>query len=122
MSPGKQLSSTTFPKLPEPFTSPSGSRQSPTAVSPALDLAAVEAADDVVFVLIAKDIPGLNDTSPNRTHDHPIICAGEIEFHSEVLFAVVARSRHAARRAVRLAQIATNSDSSYHRVGRCDCH
>ncbi len=72
-----------------------------------LDLAAVEAADDVVFVLIAKDIPGLNDTSPNRTHDHPIICAGEIEFHSEVLFAVVARSRHAARRAVRLAQIAT---------------
>ncbi len=74
-----------------------------------LELDAVTAARDVVFVLTAADIPGANDCSPERTQDQPIIATGEIEFHRQVLFAVAARSRRAARDAVRHARIGTAS-------------
>ena len=40
-----------------------------------LDLNAVGAAREVVLTLTATDIPGLNDASPERTQDQPIICA-----------------------------------------------
>ncbi|HWT97189.1 MAG TPA: xanthine dehydrogenase molybdopterin binding subunit [Terriglobales bacterium] len=69
-----------------------------------LDLSAVRQAPDVVAVLTAADIPGKNDCSPNAGDD-PIFAEGEIFFHGQVVFAVVAKTRDAARQAARLARI-----------------
>ena len=68
------------------------------------DLSAVKSSPGVVCVLTAKDIPGKNDCSPSIGGD-PILADGEILFHGQVVFAVVATTREAARRAVRLAKI-----------------
>jgi len=69
-----------------------------------IDLTAVAAHPDVVRVLTAADIPALNDCSPSIGGD-PVLAAGEILFHGQVVFAVVARTRDAARRAAKLAVI-----------------
>ena len=69
-----------------------------------IDLDAVRQYPDVVAVLTAKDIPGINDCSP-AAGDDPIFAADEIIFHGQVIFAVVARTRDAARHAARLAKI-----------------
>jgi xanthine dehydrogenase large subunit len=69
-----------------------------------LDLDAVRTAPGVVRVLTSADIPGRNDCSPVRGDD-PILAEKTIDFREQVLFAVVAETREAARRAVRLAQI-----------------
>src|SRR5262245_47677640 len=69
-----------------------------------IDLSAVKAYPGVVAVLTAKDIPGVNDCSPSIGGD-PILADGEIIFHGQVIFAVVAEIRDAARRAARLARI-----------------
>jgi xanthine dehydrogenase large subunit len=69
-----------------------------------LDLDAVSKAPGVVRVLTAADIPGLNDCSP-AMGDDPILAGGKIEFHGQVIFAVVAETRDEARRAARLAKI-----------------
>ena len=69
-----------------------------------IDLDAVRAAPGVIAVLTASDIPGVNDCSPSIGGD-PILAEGAIEFHSQVIFAVVADTREAARRAARLAKI-----------------
>jgi xanthine dehydrogenase large subunit len=69
-----------------------------------LDLAAVAAAPGVVGVLTAKDIPGANDVSPVGRHDDPVFAEGAVEFHGQPIFAVVAETRDAARRAAALAQ------------------
>jgi xanthine dehydrogenase large subunit len=68
-----------------------------------LNLAAVEAFPGVVAVITTKDIPGRNDISP-VAGDEPALCDGDILFHQQPLFAVVARTRDAARRAARLAK------------------
>jgi xanthine dehydrogenase large subunit len=70
------------------------------------ELDAVAKSSGVVAVLTRKDIPGDNDCSPARAmHDDPILADGEILFHGQVVFAVVARTRDEARRAARLARI-----------------
>jgi xanthine dehydrogenase large subunit len=69
-----------------------------------IDLSAVKTFPGVVAVLTASDIPGLNDASPSIGGD-PILADGEIIFHGQVVFAVVAESREAARKAARLARI-----------------
>jgi xanthine dehydrogenase large subunit len=69
-----------------------------------LDLDAVRAAPGVVAVLTAEDIPGPNECSPSIGGD-PILADGGIEFHGQVIFAVLARSRDQARRAAMLAEI-----------------
>ena len=69
-----------------------------------VDLSAVRAAPGVVAVLTAQDIPGKNDVSP-VAGDDPVFVADRIEFRGQVVFAVAAVSRDAARRAVRLAKI-----------------
>ena len=69
-----------------------------------INLDAVKASQGVVAVLTIVDIPGKNDCSP-VAGDDPIFAKGEIEFHGQVIFAVVAKSREAARRAARLATI-----------------
>ncbi|WP_420413709.1 xanthine dehydrogenase molybdopterin binding subunit [Roseibium sp.] len=70
-----------------------------------MDLAAVLAAPGVVGVLTAEDIPGVNDISPTGLKDEPVFPTEKTEFHGQPLFAVVAESRNAARRAAELAAI-----------------
>jgi xanthine dehydrogenase large subunit len=69
-----------------------------------LDLAAVEAYPGVVAVITARDVPGRNDISP-VAGDEPAFAEDEILFHQQPLFAVLAETRDAARRAARLAKV-----------------
>ncbi|CCF00245.1 Putative xanthine dehydrogenase molybdopterin binding subunit (plasmid) [Sinorhizobium fredii HH103] len=64
-----------------------------------IDFEAVKNSPDVVGVLTAEDIPGENDISPAHKHDDPVFATGKVEFHGQPIFAVIATSRHAARRA-----------------------
>jgi xanthine dehydrogenase large subunit len=75
----------------------------------ACDLSAVRAATGVIAVLTAKDIPHKNDCSPTMGDD-PILADGEIQFHGQVIFAVVAETRAAALRARMLAKIEIASE------------
>jgi xanthine dehydrogenase large subunit len=70
----------------------------------AMDLDPVRAAPGVVGVLTAADIPGHNDISPTGKHDDPVF-ADKVEFHGQPIFAVVAETRDAARRAAQLARV-----------------
>jgi xanthine dehydrogenase large subunit len=70
-----------------------------------IDFSAVLAAPGVVGVLTADDIPGVNDVSPTGSNDDPVFATGKIEFWGQPLFAVVAESRDAARRAAELAEV-----------------
>ncbi|MDO5528977.1 MAG: xanthine dehydrogenase molybdopterin binding subunit [Paracoccus sp. (in: a-proteobacteria)] len=70
-----------------------------------LDLAPVRNAPGVVCVLTASDIPGPNDVSPAGRGDDPIFAEDIVHFHGQPIFAVIAESRDAARRAARLAEI-----------------
>jgi len=72
-----------------------------------LDLEAVRKAPGVVAVLTARDIPGANDVSPKSIGDDPAITPERINFYGQVAFVVVAETRLQARRAVKLAKIAT---------------
>jgi xanthine dehydrogenase large subunit len=65
-----------------------------------LDLAAVRAAPGVVAVMTAQDIPGANDCGP-IIHDDPIFADGVVLYIGQPIFAVVAESYDAARRAAR---------------------
>ena len=69
-----------------------------------IDLDACRAAPGVVCVLDANDILGRNDCSPAAGGD-PIFSDGEIKFHGQVIFAVIAKTRDQARRATRLVKI-----------------
>ena len=67
----------------------------------AMDLAAVRAVPGVVDVFTARDIPGVNDCG-SLIHDDPIL-AGEVgdtlRYWGQPVFAVIATTREAARRA-----------------------
>ena len=69
-----------------------------------LDLSRVEAAPGVVTVLSAADIPGDNNHGP-VVHDDPIFAAELVEYVGQSLFAVLATTQEAARRAARLASV-----------------
>jgi len=69
-----------------------------------MNLDPVAAAPGVVRVLTAADVPAINDCSPSVGGD-PILAAERVDFHGQVLFAVVAETRTQARRAARLAQV-----------------
>mgnify|MGYP003669111842 FL=1 len=71
----------------------------------AIDLSAVRTAPGVVGVLTAADVPGCNDISPTGQNDEPVFPTDKIEFHGQPLFAVIADTRDAARRAAELAQV-----------------
>lgn len=68
------------------------------------ELDEVYGAPGVVTVLSAADIPGTNECSPSVGGD-PILADGDVLFHGQVLFAVVAETRDQARRAARLARV-----------------
>ncbi|MDC9825489.1 xanthine dehydrogenase molybdopterin binding subunit [Devosia sp. ZB163] len=70
-----------------------------------MDLTAVRAAPGVVDVVTADDIPGENDISSTHLHDEPVFATTKVEYWGQPLFAVVAETREAARRASRLARI-----------------
>ncbi|RYY91997.1 MAG: xanthine dehydrogenase molybdopterin binding subunit, partial [Comamonadaceae bacterium] len=67
-----------------------------------VDVERLRASPGVVTVLLAADIPGSNDCG-SIVHDDPILCDGEIRYLGQPLFAVVAETRDAARRAAALA-------------------
>lgn len=64
----------------------------------ALDLASIRALPGVVSVLTAADIPGTNDCG-SIVHDDPILADGELRYLGQPVFAVIATTRDAARRA-----------------------
>ena len=68
-----------------------------------LDLAPVRAAEGVVDVITAKDIPGKLDIGPVFPGD-PLLVDTEIEYHGQPLYAVLATSHDLARKAARLGQ------------------
>ena len=69
-----------------------------------IDLAAVRAADGVVAVLEARDLPFANDVSPSA-HDEPLLSGGTVHYLGQPVFLVVATSHLAARKAARLASL-----------------
>lgn len=70
-----------------------------------VDLSAVKAYPGVVCVLTGADVPGVNDISSGGHHDEPLLATEEVQFHGQPVFAVIATTRDAARRAARLARI-----------------
>ncbi|MFT3964249.1 MAG: xanthine dehydrogenase molybdopterin binding subunit [Sphingobium sp.] len=70
----------------------------------AMDLSAVRAADGVVAVYTALDIPGINDVSPVAGDDR-LLAEGEVICVGQALFLVAATSRNAARKAALLAKV-----------------
>ena len=69
-----------------------------------MDLDEVRAAPGVVAVITAADIPGHNDCGP-IIHDDPILADDLVQFVGQPVFAAVATSFSAARKAVGLANI-----------------
>ncbi|MHA7968379.1 xanthine dehydrogenase molybdopterin binding subunit [Rhizobium sp. CAU 1783] len=70
-----------------------------------VDLSAVKTYPGVVAVLTADDVPGVNDVSSGGRHDEPLLAKDKVEFHGQPVFAVIAETRDAARRAARMAKI-----------------
>ncbi|WP_171120153.1 MULTISPECIES: xanthine dehydrogenase molybdopterin binding subunit [unclassified Ruegeria] len=69
-----------------------------------MDLSAVKAADGVVMVMTADDLPFANDVSPS-IHDEPLLSDGTVHYVGQPVFLVVATSHLAARKAARLGKI-----------------
>jgi xanthine dehydrogenase large subunit len=74
-----------------------------------LDLSEAAKAPDVIAIITAADVPAKNDISPSAG-DEPVFAEKDVIFHNQPIFAVVARTRDAARRAVRLAHIEVNAE------------
>jgi xanthine dehydrogenase large subunit len=64
-----------------------------------VDFDAVKSAPGVIGILTAADIPGENDVSPAHKYDDPVFATTKVEFHGQPIFAVIAETRDAARRA-----------------------
>ena len=69
-----------------------------------IDLTDVLAADGVVDVCVADDIPGANNCGP-IVHDETIFATDRVEYVGQAVFAVAAATVDQARKAARLAQI-----------------
>jgi xanthine dehydrogenase large subunit len=70
----------------------------------AVDLEDVLAAEGVVDVCVAADIPGENNCGP-IVHDEKIFATDTVEYAGQAIFAVAARTVEQARKAARLAKI-----------------
>jgi len=68
-----------------------------------IDLDTLRAQPGVVAVLTAADIAGINDCGP-IVHDDPILADGTLHYLGQPMFAVIAHTRQAARRAAALAK------------------
>ena len=94
--------------MPEPaglLHAGAGLSDRPHAKIVAMDLSKVEAAPGVVCVLTGKDVPGVNDISSGGHHDEPLFADTVVEYHGQLIFAVIAETRHQARAAAKLAEI-----------------
>ncbi|MBE9476267.1 MAG: xanthine dehydrogenase molybdopterin binding subunit, partial [Proteobacteria bacterium] len=69
-----------------------------------INLDAVKAADGVVKVLVAGDLPAENDVSP-AARDEPLLATGSVHYIGQPIFCVIATSHLAARKAARLGQV-----------------
>ncbi|WP_434344935.1 xanthine dehydrogenase molybdopterin binding subunit [Myxococcus virescens] len=58
----------------------------------------------VVKVLMAEDIPGMNDTGPIR-HDEPLLADREVLFHGQIVALVVGESVEACRAGARAVEV-----------------
>lgn len=67
-----------------------------------IDLELLRAQPGVVAVLTAQDIPGANECGA-LVHDEPILATDEVHYLGQPVFAVLAATRDAARRAAALA-------------------
>ncbi|MEP7207188.1 MAG: xanthine dehydrogenase molybdopterin binding subunit [Casimicrobiaceae bacterium] len=74
------------------------------ALVKSIDFSGVRASEGVIEVLTAADIPGDNDCGP-IIHDDPILADGLVQYVGQPMFAVVAVSYEAARRAARKAKV-----------------
>jgi xanthine dehydrogenase large subunit len=74
------------------------------ALVKSIDLSAVQVSPGVVAVLTAKDIPGENNCGP-IAHDDPMLADGLVQYVGQPMFAVVAETYDAARRAARKAVV-----------------
>jgi xanthine dehydrogenase large subunit len=83
---------------------PGWARQAVRGRIQSIDLNEVRSAPGVVAVLTATDIKGVNDCS-SSFGDDPVLAKDEILFHGQVIFAVVADTRDAARKAALKAKI-----------------
>ena len=69
-----------------------------------LALDEITAADAVVDIITSNDIPGGNDISPAGLNDEPVFATGNVSYHGQPLFAVLATDRESARRAAHKAK------------------
>ena len=69
-----------------------------------MDLDAVRAADGVVKVLSAQDIPGINDCSP-LAGDDPVFAEDIVSYAGQSIFAIAATDMASARAALAHARI-----------------
>ncbi|MBC7956906.1 MAG: xanthine dehydrogenase molybdopterin binding subunit, partial [Cytophagales bacterium] len=76
----------------------------------AIDLDALRAMPGVVAVLTSADIPGPNDCG-SIIHDEPILADGELRYLGQPVFAVIASTRDAARRAAARAKSVLTVDA-----------
>jgi xanthine dehydrogenase large subunit len=74
-----------------------------------IDLSEARNVPGVVAVITATDIPGKNDVSPVNA-DEEVFAQSRVEFHSQPVFAVIATSRDAARRAVLRGRIEVDAE------------
>ncbi|GKY87450.1 xanthine dehydrogenase molybdopterin binding subunit [Sinisalibacter aestuarii] len=68
------------------------------------DLSAVRSAPGVMAVLTAADLDRPADCSPSA-HDEPLLATGEVHYHGQPIFLVIATSHRAARAAARRARV-----------------
>lgn len=83
---------------------PGWARQAVRGRIESVDLGDVRDAPGVIAVITARDIPGINDCSSAFGGD-PVLAEDEILFYGQVIFAVVAETRDAARKAAAKARI-----------------
>lgn len=69
-----------------------------------IDITAVRAAEGVIDVLLAADLPGDNDVSPS-VHDEPLLAVDTVHYIGQPIFLVVADTHLNARRAARLGKV-----------------
>lgn len=70
-----------------------------------MNLDAVRKAPGVIGVLTAEDIPAENDISSVHKHDEPVFASTHVVTWGQPLFAVIGKTREAARRAAKLVKI-----------------
>ncbi len=70
----------------------------------AMDLSEVRSTPGVVAVLTANDLDRAVDVSPSA-HDEPLLSTGEVHYHGQPIFLVIATSHRIARAAARRARV-----------------